>query len=540
MIESPPPFFDQDAAEHYAGYWETLQKNQQDFFNWYQSFLPIMQAQTLPNKDSHKDHSKDKRFQSPLWQDQGFYQQQASTYLDLCGYVKKYIASIQAPLPEQESQYIGLLTQQWLDAISPSNFLLTNPDAMQAFINTQGQSIWQGLQNYLQDIEKGKITQTDENAFAIGQNIAITPGDVIMCEPLYELIRYHTHVAQATPILLVPPCINKYYILDLQKHNSMVNYLCEQGFAVYLISWKNPNPHKPEDTLWTWDDYLAAIQQTIGVVYQEQQQAMHTMGFCIGGTMLSTALACYPHTKAQVQSLSLLTTLLNFEHSGALGAMVNQSYYDYQNNSIGQAGVLLGKDLAMLFNSLRPQDLIWKYVTENYLLGKPPASFDILYWNSDSSHLPGPMYCWYLKHTYLENRLVKGDAMLMDGQASLNFKQLELPIFALGCEEDHIVPWQGAYQSLDALGGADKTFVLGASGHIAGVIHPASSQKRHFSVLPTHLLNTGVPHKQSGSWWNFWRDWLQAHGKQHSGATAVDGVKKTALYPAPGHYVLEK
>lgn len=515
-----------------------------------------------------KSTLKDPRFKSALWQDGGFYEQQAKTYLTFCEHIEQQTQSLTQSLPKQQSMLIELLTNQWLDAIAPSNFLWSNPEALQASIDTQGESLKQGWQNYLQDLQKGYITQTDEQAFKVGQNLATTAGDIIVKQDLFELIRYHLPKdvsAKNKPLLIVPPCINKYYILDLQAQNSLVAYMANQGFNVYLMSWNNS---QNSNDATTWQAYVDAVTQAMQFVYQDvNTPQIHTMGFCIGGTLLSCALAQQSKTSYAFKpaSLTLLTTLLDFKESGILGALVNQPYHQMQEQVIGKGGLIKGRDLAVVFNQLRPQDLIWKYVNESYLQGKQPMAFDILYWNSDSSNLPGPMYCWYLKNTYLANELAK----------HYNLKAITCPVFALGCQEDHIVPWQGAFNSLALLGSCDKTYTLGASGHIAGVIsspNAKNASKRyyhqgHFMEDANAWLDNAS--KETGSWWPNWANWLAQHSTaldeaiepNEANEVKTNSAKKTksnktsqastqamqvmqptmpALYAAPGEYVLIK
>ena len=445
---------------------------------------------------------------------------------------------------------VRFAVQQWIDAASPSNFLALNPEAMKKALDTQGESIATGVQHLLEDLRKGHVSQTDESVFEVGRNVATTAGDVVFENELFQLIEYKPLTAKVhqRPMLFVPPCINKFYILDLQPENSVIRYTVEQGHRVFVMSWRNPDEslvHK------TWDDYieqgpLTAIR-TVQAISGED--TINTLGFCVGGTILATALAVLAaRGKQPAHSVTLLTTLLDFASTGILDIFIDETMVQMREMTLGEQapggpGLLKGKELATTFSFLRPNDLVWNYVVGNYLKGETPPPFDLLYWNGDSTNLPGPMYCWYLRHTYLQNELKKPGALTVCGE-KVDLGSIEAPFFIYGSREDHIVPWTAAYASVPLLKGK-RRFVLGASGHIAGVINPPAKGKR------SHWTNDKLPAsaeawfegavEHPGSWWTQWTDWLAPlGGKLVSAPKSPGSAKFKAIEPAPGRYVKAK
>ncbi len=449
---------------------------------------------------------------------------------------------------------IRFAVQQWIDASSPSNFLAFNPEALDKAVQTQGQSIVAGMQHLLQDLGKGHVSQTDESVFEVGRNVATTEGAVVFENELFQLIEYKPLTPQVheRPMLFVPPCINKYYILDLQPQNSLIRYTVEQGHRVFVVSWRNP-----DDSLksLSWDDYIerGAIRAIEVVREIGATPTVNTLGFCVGGTILATALAVLAARGEQpAQSLTLLTTLLDFADTGVLDIFVDEASVRLRELTIGaQAstgpGLLKGSELATTFSFLRPNDLVWNYVVGNYLKGEAPPPFDLLYWNGDSTNLPGPMYCWYLRHTYLQNELKLPGRLQVCGQP-LDLGTITAPAFVYGSREDHIVPWKAAYASTQILRGPTQ-FVLGASGHIAGVINPPPrpgkpAKRSHWthSRLPAQAddwLAGATEHP--GSWWSRWSDWLAPHGGRLVAAPRGYGSRShKRIEAAPGRYVKVK
>jgi polyhydroxyalkanoate synthase len=445
----------------------------------------------------------------------------------------------------QAKDRLRFVTRQLVDAMAPSNFIASNPEFVQKAIETKGESITQGIRNLLVDLEKGRISMTDDSAFEVGRNLAITPGAVVFENEVMQLIQYSplTEKVAKRPLVMVPPCINKYYILDLQPENSFVRYTVEQGQTVFLVSWRNP---KPEQGHLTWDDYiehgaLTALRLAAEICRVDQVNAL---GFCVGGTIVSSALAvAKARGENPVASLTLLTTLLDFSDAGEISCFVDETSVVTREHTIGKGGLLTGRELSSVFSALRANDLIWQYVVGNYLKGGKPAPFDLLYWNSDSTNLPGPFAAWYLRNMYLENNLrVPGKLAMCGVKADLG--RVDMPAFILATREDHIVPWKTSYLGRGLLGGK-STFVLGASGHIAGVVNPAAKNKRSHWInesgvaSPDDWLASATEFK--GSWWPRWSEWLKGYA---AGEVKARGRLGSKTYepsePAPGRYVKEK
>ncbi|MDP1646803.1 MAG: class I poly(R)-hydroxyalkanoic acid synthase [Rubrivivax sp.] len=445
---------------------------------------------------------------------------------------------------------VRFAVQQWIDAASPSNFLALNPEALHKALATKGESISTGMQQLLADLRKGHVSQTDESVFEVGRNVATSEGSVVFENEFFQLIEYKPLTAKVheRPMLFVPPCINKYYILDLQPENSVIRYTVEQGHRTFVMSWRNPDATMVGKT---WDDYiehgpLTAIRTVQAIT---GAQTINTLGFCVGGTILATALAVLAARGQQpAHSVTLLTTLLDFANTGILDVFVDEGSVKLREMTIGEQapqgpGLLKGKELATVFSFLRPNDLVWNYVVGNYLKGEAPPPFDLLYWNGDSTNLPGPMYCWYLRHTYLQNDLKVPGRLTVCGK-KVDLGSIQAPVFVYASREDHIVPWQAAYASIPLLKGKRK-FVLGASGHIAGVINPPAKGKR------SHWINDQLPAsaeawfegatEHAGSWWPEWSGWLKPlSGKQVAAPKAPGNRQFKAIEPAPGRYVKAK
>jgi polyhydroxyalkanoate synthase len=489
---------------------------------------------------------KDKRFAAQAWGENPVAAMAAQSYLLNARTLLQLAESVQGD--EKTKARIRFAVQQWVDAASPANYLAMNPEALKKAIDTHGESIAQGLQHLWQDIGKGHLSQTD--VFEVGRNVATSEGAVVFENELFQLVEYKplTPKVHERPMLFVPPCINKYYILDLQPENSVIRYTVEQGHRVFVVSWRNPDASLSAKT---WDDYIAdgpikAIEVVQDITGAEQ---INTLGFCVGGTILSTALAVLAaRGEHPAASVTLLTTLLDFSDTGILDLFVDEPSVQLREMTIGAGspngpGLLKGKELATTFSFLRPNDLVWNYVVGNYLKGEAPPPFDLLYWNGDSTNLPGPMYCWYLRHTYLQNDLREPGKLTVCGE-KIDLGAIKAPAFIYASREDHIVPWQAAYASTAILKGK-KRFVLGASGHIAGVINPAAKNKR------SHWVNDKLPaeaaawldgaDEKPGSWWPEWAGWLATHaGKQVAAPKAYGNRLHKVIEPAPGRYVKQK
>jgi polyhydroxyalkanoate synthase len=491
----------------------------------------------------------DPRFADEAWQKNSWASFYARAYLLNAEFMNELADSVQAD-PKTKKR-VKFAVSQWVDAASPSNFLAFNPSAQARMLQTKGESLRAGLSNLLKDVGRGKITQTDETAFEVGRNVATTEGAVVFENALMQLIQYKplTATVHRRPFVMVPPCINKYYILDLQPENSFIGYAVEQGNTVFVVSWKNP--HEPESRM-TWDDYLelgpiAALNVAREITGESQVNAL---GFCVGGTLIAAALAVMAaRGDAPIASLTLLTSLLDFEDTGVLDVFVDEAHVRMREQTLGKGGLMPGLDLANTFSSLRANDLVWNYVVSNYLEGKAPPAFDLLYWNGDSTNLPGPMYAWYLRNTYLENNLrIPGKLVCCGERVDLN--TIRVPAYVFAAKEDHIVPWKAAYASARLLpGGPDGgvRFALGASGHIAGTINPPSKNKRSYwtSAEPGLPANSEAwladAQEQPGSWWTDWERWLRQFGGGEVAAPRKLGNSKYApIEPAPGRYVKEK
>lgn len=505
----------------------------------------VKELAQLWNQGLNVKPPKDRRFAAEAWSQNPMAAFTAAVYLLNARTLMSLADAVEAD-PKTRAR-IHFAVQQWIDASAPSNFMAFNAEAQKKAIDTHGESIAKGIQNLLHDMKQGHVSMTDESAFEVGRNVATTEGQVVYENELFQLIQYKPLTAKVyeRPFLLVPPCINKFYILDLQPDNSLIRYAVEQGMRTFVVSWRNPDQscaHK------TWDDYIEhAVIKAIAVVREiTGADDINALGFCVGGTMLGTALAVLAaRGEKPVHSATFLTTFLDFSDTGILDVFIDEAFVRFREMQFANGGLMPGRDLATTFSFLRPNDLVWNYVVGNYLKGETPPPFDLLYWNSDSTNLPGPFYAWYLRNTYLENRLVKPGAAIVCGQP-IDLRKVDLPVYIYGSREDHIVPIGGAYASTQHLPGP-KRFVMGASGHIAGVINPASKGKRSHWIgrdddFPPRFedwLASATEHP--GSWWTDWSDWLKGHaGKQIAAPKSYGNRKYKPIEPAPGRYVKAK
>ena len=486
---------------------------------------------------------RDRRFQDEAWQHSPYFQLIKKSYL----MTSKQLAELvdQAQVDEKSKLQLRFYARQFIDAMSPSNFPATNPEVIRTAIRTRSASLVTGMQNLIEDLQKGRITRVDESAFEVGRNLAVTPGSVVFENDLIQLIQYTPQTAEVekTPLLMVPPCINKYYLLDLGVGNSFVEYAVAQGHQVFLISWRSA---VPETQGLTWDDYLnLGALKSIEVVRDiANVDQIHTLGFCVGGTILSCAAGVLAKRgENKLASITLLTTMLDFADTGEIGLLIDQNSIALREATIGKGGILPGKELALTFGTLRANDLIWRYVVESYLKGATPDAFDLLYWDSDSVSLPGPMYCWYTRNTYVENKIKDPGATTQCGER-IDLSKVKVPMFVLASREDHIVPWQSAFRSKDLMG-SDPHFVLAASGHIAGVINPPARNRRSYWV--NNNLNCDAnswlesAEEKPGSWWPDWDGWMKSHSSGSVQApTELGNVTFPVIEPAPGRYVRQK
>jgi len=485
----------------------------------------------------------DRRFGARAWDEDPYYAYLKQSYLLAVRQLTS--AAERLPLSGLARERLRFALRQWLDAISPANHAATNPEVVRAALASRGESLVRGVANLIADARRGRIAQTDESAFAVGRNLAVTPGAVVSENALAQLIQYAPRTARVgvRPLVIVPPCINKYYILDLQPHNSFVRYALDEGHQVFLVSWRNAGPPEAH---YGWDDYLElGVFEALRVAREiAASDRVNALGFCIGGTMLGAALAVLAaRGDDAVVSATFLTAMHDFSEPGPIGVFIDPVSVAAREAEIGRGGVFPGAALAFVFSALRANDLVWPYVVRNYLMGETPPAFDLLYWNADSTNLPGPMYCDYVRNTYLENRLREPGALVNCG-VPIDLGSVRCPAFFFAAREDHIVPWRSAYRSLQLFGG-ERTFVLGASGHIAGVVNPPAQKRR------SHWVGEALPgepqawlaaaRERPGSWWPLWSGWLWRHAGGERAAPAAPGSPAhPAIEPAPGRYVMEK
>lgn len=541
------------AGEEYLGNmnraWGELLKKPHDPQGWFDAFAEYQKSQmqlwssllTSQEVDTSA-HSKDRRFSSDEWSDSPIFNYIKESYLMASSVLNNMVS--QANLDDKNQAKLEFYTQQYIDALSPSNFAATNPEVIQQAIDSNGQSLIDGFKNLVGDMEKGRISMTDETAFELGKNIAVTEGAVIYQSELMQVIQYKptTEKVNERPLVIIPPCINKYYILDLQPHNSFVKYAVDQGNTVFLISWINA---EPEQAKLSWDDYVeSGILKAFDIAKDVTGSSkLNAVGWCIGGTLLASALSVMTSRKdSSVASASFLTTLIDFEEPGDLGVFIDEDQVGSLMDQVKTKGILDGTNLSTTFNMLRSNDLIWSYVVNNYLKGQSPAPFDILYWNSDPTNLPGDMYEYYMRNMYLENNLSEPGKLCMCGE-TVDLSKIKTPSYFISTIEDHIAPWKSTFVATETFNNVE--FVLGASGHIAGVINPAAKNRRNYwkggetGKGPDHWLETAE--KVDGSWWVNWTPWLKKRaGKQVPAPESLGNAEYFELEPAPGSFVKKR
>ncbi len=486
---------------------------------------------------------KDRRFKDESWQENAVFDFLKQSYLLSARWLQNTIGEVEG-MDAHTTRKIDFYTRQFIDAMSPSNFLMTNPEVLKATIDSNGENLVKGLSNLLEDLERGKgslrISMTDHKAFEVGKNLAVTAGKVIYQNDLMQLIQYTptTKEVYKTPLLVIPAWINKFYILDLQPENSVVKYFVDQGYTVFIVSWVNPNEKLSQKS---FDDYmkegplaaLDAIEKATG------EKETSVVAYCLGGTLTAITLAWLEAKKQanRVKSVTYLTTMVDFAEAGELSVFVDEEQLKMLESRMSQQGYLEGSEMAMTFNMLRANDLIWSFVVNNYLLGKDPFPFDLLYWNSDSTRMPAAMHSFYLRNMYQNNRLIEPNALTING-VKIDLRTIKTPTYMLSTREDHIAPWKSTYAGTQVYGG-DIRFVLAASGHIAGVVNPPAKNKYSHWVSHDHDFPKS-PDKwlegakeDAGSWWP---DWMKWHEKFRGAKIPARTVGK-GLEPAPGSYV---
>jgi len=520
--------------------------NYTDFF---QRYTHLMAASALKFWEGGQDagpiiepEKGDKRFSAPDWQQNAIFDALKQSYLLAATTLLKTASQVEG-LDEKQQRKLVFYLRQFLDAISPINFSFTNPQVIHEIVQTGGQNLVTGMEHLLRDLKAGQMKMTDTDAFALGQNLALTPGQVIYRNKLIELLQYTpaTGTVYAIPLLFVPHWINKYYILDMQPQNSVIKFLVEQGFTVFVISWKNPEASMEEIS---FDDYLTLGPLTALDVVKEitGSPKVNTVGYCIGGTLLAMTLS-YLAAKGDktVDTAAFFVSLLDFSEVGDTGVFIDEPAIAYIEGQMMQRGYLDSRSMAAMFNMLRANDLIWSNVVNNYLLGKEPPAFDLLYWNADGTRMTRAAHSFYLRNTYLENNLIKPNKVALKG-VPIDLGRIVQDIYAVGTEQDHLVPWRSAWR-ISQLTNGHVRFVVGGSGHIAGVINPPSKGRGYWTndkpVKSAAEWFERAEH-HDGSWWTDWVVWLQPRSGERVAPPSMGSATYLPLAPAPGTYVLEK
>ncbi len=514
----------------------------QDYLSLWQNTARRLMGE--PTEPVASPDAADRRFKDEMWQENEIFDYIKQSYLLSARWVQGLVNGVEG-LDGHNAQKVDFYTRQFVDAMAPSNFVLTNPEVLRATVETGGENLVKGLNNLLDDLERGKgrlsIRMTDYDAFRVGENIAVTPGKVVFQNDLMQLLQYTptTETVLDKPLLIVPPWINKFYILDLRPKNSFIKWAVDQGHTVFVISWVNPDEKL---AMKTFADYmregplaaLDAIEKATG------QQRVNAVGYCLGGTLLVSTLAWMAvENDDRVASATLLTTMTDFKEPGELGVFIDEEQLQNLEQKMSEHGYLDGRDMAMTFNMLRANDLIWSFVVNNYLLGKDPFPFDLLYWNSDSTRMPAAMHSFYLRKMYQENQLVVPGAIQLNGIA-IDLSRIKTPLYMLSTREDHIAPWKSTYALTQHVSGPVK-FVLAASGHIAGVVNPPAAGKYCFWTnsrkpkSPDAWLNAAK--QEDGSWWPDWHAWATRHGGKQVPARVPGDGRLKCIEEAPGAYV---
>lgn len=494
-------------------------------------------GQTLYRPDSH-----DRRFKSPAWEEGAAFDFIKQSYLMTSQWMHRLIESTQGLDPETKRR-VDFYTRQFADALSPSNFILTNPEVLKATLDSKGENLIRGFRNMMEDLERGKghlkISTTDYNAFELGKNIANTPGQVVFENELMQLIQYEptTESVFKTPLLIVPPWINKFYILDLQPEKSFIRWLVEQGHTVFIISWANPTGPALADKCFTdyIHDGLSDALDKIRDISGEEQA--NVIGYCIGGTLLTTALGWMAATgeDQRIASATFLTTLVDFSEPGDISVFIDDALLETMERDMAEKGYFEGRNLKDTFSLLRANDLIWTFVVNNYLLGREPFPFDLLYWNDDSTNMPAAMHSFYLRNMYRDNLLVKPGGIIID-KTPVDITKVKTPTYFLSTREDHIAPWQSTYATTQIFSGP-VLFTLSGSGHVAGVVNPPKANKYGYWTAPQHPANPedwlAAATHHDGSWWVHWQKWIEPHAGEKVPARKVENP----IEPAPGRYV---
>ncbi|MEQ6915941.1 class I poly(R)-hydroxyalkanoic acid synthase [Halomonas aquatica] len=527
--------------------WQTHSRLLQDQFQLWQQSLRRMGGEDV--EPLVTPSSGDRRFKDDAWRDDPYYLSIMQQYLLFSRVVEDLIEGLDS-LSEDQKRNLSFYARQLVNAMAPTNFVTTNPEVMRKTMETRGQNLVEGLARLREDLANSaeglNVTMTDRSAFAIGENLAVTPGSVVYENELIQLIQYAptTEEAFKTPLLVVPPWINKYYVLDLHEYNSLVRWLVEQGHTVFLISWRNPGPEQRD---LTWADYMqmgpidsmAAIEQATG------EKSVNLLSYCIGGTLTASTVAYLTSSRRgrKVKSVTYMATLQDFRDPGEIGVFLSEPVLEGIEAKLERDGYLDGRVMAYSFNLLRENDLFWSFYINNYLKGDAPASFDLLYWNTDGTNLPAGTHAWYLRNMYMENRLVQPGGIELDG-VKIDLRKISTPSYFISTREDHIAKWNSTYYGA-LLPKGPVTFVLGGSGHIAGIVNPPKKNKYGYwtnDELPEtaqEWLDGAQQHE--GSWWPHWQQWMTDNGYADTGkmvpARQPGDGELDILEPAPGRYV---
>ncbi len=515
-----------------------------DYYSlWQHSMLRFMGINPAPVITPEKG---DKRFRDDQWEEHFLFDFIKQSYLITARHVHDTVCGIDG-LDEHTQQKINFFTRQYIDALSPSNFAVTNPEVFRETLKSHGQNLLKGLNNLLRDIEEGsgklRVRMTDTSAFKLGENVATTPGKVILQNDMMQLIQYlpATGKVYKRPLLIIPPWINKFYILDLRETNSLIKWCVDQGHSVFVISWVNPDERQADKT---FDSYMqeGVIAALDAIEQQTGEKESNVAGYCLGGTLLACTLAYLAAKKQKrIASATFLTSLIDFSEPGELGVFIDEEQVSNLEQKMFKQGYFEGSDMANTFNMLRANDLIWSFVVNNYLLGKDPFPFDLLFWNSDSTRLPAKMHSFYLRAMYMENKLIEPGGIVLDG-VPIDLKKIKVPCYFISTIDDHIAPWKSTYYGARHIGGPVR-FVLGGSGHIAGVVNPPSANKYGYWLNPVAKLPDSPDawlegaQQQPGSWWSDWNAWMTSQdAEQTKPRTPLKGKLKP-LEDAPGSYV---
>lgn len=506
----------------------------------------VSRAWGLPTPEE-RERRPDRRFSAPEWEHNPYYRMLKETYLLASEYLMRE-AEETAGEDEEEERRLRFHLRQFVEAMAPVNFLLTNPAALRRVMETGGESLTAGVRNLLEDIRRGRLSMTDMTAFELGKDLAATPGKVVYRSRLIELIQYEprTEKVHEVPLLWIPPWINKYYILDLRPENSFVRYMLERGFTLFMISWKNPDASMEETT---FEDYMNEGPLRAAEVVSEitGSETVNPMGYCIGGTLLAMTLAYLAAGgEGRFGPATFIVSLLDFSDVGDTAVFIDEPQIDFIEQQMMERGYLEGRALYNMFNLLRPTDLIWSSVVNNYLMGQKPPAFDLLYWNSDSTRMARAAHGFYLRNTYLENNLVKPGKVRLGGRP-IDLGRISGEVYAVGAEKDHIVPWESAWK-ISKLTGARVRFVLASSGHVAGIINPPAKGKgRHwvnekgdagaFETAEEWRENAS---EREGSWWTDWARWLAGRCGEKTEPPPTGSEKYPPIEDAPGTYVRER